>query len=503
MKINTTKLVVGVLAVAGVASLVGSISGTVAWFQYNTRTVAEFGGTTTKCSEYLEMRTVLPEIAAAGRVADKNALPNDGMVVGALYLTEDNELYEATSATATKKVKPNQGAAYKLSDGRMYKWDGDSWESITSKYGEWINYLDKNAMKELTGNVGNYKPVTAPGAKSGAVLPTLKANPICGYADYDKWNDAEVNDYMQFTLQFRVLDLDGSTPDESDDAKKDNDKAMLAQDLYITDLTMKDTAVDPKKNVTRALRFHVADASSAAKNQLFGWGDDESVTGAKTTFTTDTHGQLNLGGVDRVANDIGLDVANKYSFDTGDLYSPLNYGVIPAVDTTPAVTDSKQTVNNLNFGNDYIPVNDGKGNLSEGKAIGTTKAHKVTDATLADGDYLTFTFTTWLEGWHEFGTAISGTKTAVKYIGLAPETATDGDKWFNTKDSKVYTYAAATKWGTGEKATEGNYYTTDDGKTGMQFVSGAWKNVNNRIWSDTDFVGSTFNIGISFGVDAL
>lgn len=56
MKINKAKLLVGTLAIASVAATVGSISGTIAWFQYNTRVTAAYMGTTASCSELLHIR---------------------------------------------------------------------------------------------------------------------------------------------------------------------------------------------------------------------------------------------------------------------------------------------------------------------------------------------------------------------------------------------------------------------------------------------------------------
>ncbi len=56
MKINKVKLVVGTLAVLAVASTVGSISGTVAWWQNSYRATAELKGTSAKCTEVLEIK---------------------------------------------------------------------------------------------------------------------------------------------------------------------------------------------------------------------------------------------------------------------------------------------------------------------------------------------------------------------------------------------------------------------------------------------------------------
>ena len=57
MKMNK-KIIVSTLALAMGAALAGSVSGTVAWFQYSTRAQASFIGTSAHCSEALEVQAV-------------------------------------------------------------------------------------------------------------------------------------------------------------------------------------------------------------------------------------------------------------------------------------------------------------------------------------------------------------------------------------------------------------------------------------------------------------
>lgn len=56
MKINKAKIMVTTLAIAAVAATVGSISGTVAWFQYSTRVTAAYQGAAAHCTENLQIR---------------------------------------------------------------------------------------------------------------------------------------------------------------------------------------------------------------------------------------------------------------------------------------------------------------------------------------------------------------------------------------------------------------------------------------------------------------
>ena len=60
MKMNKKSIIVPALALAMGAALAGSISGTVAWFQYSTRAQAAFIGTSAHCSEMLEIKSLGP-----------------------------------------------------------------------------------------------------------------------------------------------------------------------------------------------------------------------------------------------------------------------------------------------------------------------------------------------------------------------------------------------------------------------------------------------------------
>lgn len=55
MKMNNKKIIVSTLALAMGAALAGSVSGTVAWFQYSTRAQAAYIGTSAHCSELLQV----------------------------------------------------------------------------------------------------------------------------------------------------------------------------------------------------------------------------------------------------------------------------------------------------------------------------------------------------------------------------------------------------------------------------------------------------------------
>ena len=59
--INPLKLIIGVLGLSSVAALVGSISGTVAWYAYSTRALVSYTGTSAQSSAQLQIGIKSPE----------------------------------------------------------------------------------------------------------------------------------------------------------------------------------------------------------------------------------------------------------------------------------------------------------------------------------------------------------------------------------------------------------------------------------------------------------
>ena len=397
MKINTTKLVVGVLAVAGVASLVGSISGTVAWFQYNTRTVAEFKGTSAKCSEFLEVRTVKKGLPIKDAVTTKP----ESMVIGDKYLnTDDKKIHTATSTTAWDEgVTADTTRIYGTAD-KLYKYDStnSAWVVDSDVYGEWKTSVSNTDILNATGREDNgLSPVTVPFAnsvahpESSSISGNIYGHPICGYALYDDvqstedaiephWNKANGSEYMSFDLQFRVLDIDGETVEDG------NDPAMLAQDLFLTDLTIvKDSTASKNMDLSKAVRVHIANGTTNYMTLAQGAGNADLVT-------TATEGNLDLN-LDKVLDNKGDEPGAHYTFNTtttAEDYT-LKYGSDKPV----------QKAYDVNYASSSIyPTNDGAGNLTNGTALGKTVANPKNTA-FAATKYLTLSFTMWLEGWEK------------------------------------------------------------------------------------------------------
>ena len=60
-KINPLKLTIGILGLSTAASLVGSISGTIAWYAYSTRALVSYTGTSAQSSAQLQIGLKVPE----------------------------------------------------------------------------------------------------------------------------------------------------------------------------------------------------------------------------------------------------------------------------------------------------------------------------------------------------------------------------------------------------------------------------------------------------------
>ena len=201
MKINKAKMMVATLAIVAGAATVGSISGTVAWFQYNTRVTAAYVGTTASVSRNLQIR-----------------------------LHDDN-----ITAYANPEWKTN----LEVSDISAY---------LTAKAA-----LTDAAKKKGCG--GKITPVTYGQAAREAALPSTgdfvngpKGNPMAGQFAYSAWADAEASNYVILPIEVKLLDGAG-------DAMK--------KEVFLTHLTLqKHSDVDDANDVSTALRVHFASTTN-------------------------------------------------------------------------------------------------------------------------------------------------------------------------------------------------------------------------------------------------
>lgn len=422
MKVNQTKAIIACLGIAAAAAIAGSVSGTVAWFQYNTRAVAEFTGTTAKCTEFLQVRTVK---AATGtpiraKVADVSARdgladPQNGDKV---LVDADKKIYTYDSSTSSwgEGVLPSNGDKVKA-ESTVYKYDGSAWSAITVEYGTWGISLSNADILEAAGRADNkLSPVTMPfesPATENDPAGTLYGQPVCGYELYANtepyhWQEAETSDYMSFSLQFRVLDVDGgeATP-----------TSLIETNLYLTDLTIVKKNGSTKEDISSAVRVHM---HSGDKNNLMAYGD-----GTAATISTATAGKLDLNLNNVLDNETDVPGAH-YSFNNPVSPADLTYGNDKPVQVA---YDAHKSDSGL------YPTNDGAGHLTGGSALAVTNG----SVPASDAAYTTVDFKIWLEGW-------------AKLPG--PDNL---------------------------------------GEVGA----------SNSIWSSAKYIGSEFNVGMSFGVTTL
>lgn len=146
MKTRKIKLAAIMLSSARGLAFIGSIGGTIAWYQYSTLATAAVSGSSAKCTENLQVA-----------------------------------------------VGTGEGLTFK--------------SSLTTN--DISNYLKTTRAEADKETVTVLKPVTAGNQERNATLNGLKSNPVYQHGPYTDWEDAVNTDYVTFPLTFRVLDIDG------------------------------------------------------------------------------------------------------------------------------------------------------------------------------------------------------------------------------------------------------------------------------------------------------
>lgn len=148
MKTRKIKLAAIMLSSARGLAFIGSIGGTIAWYQYSALATAAVSGSSAKCTENLQVA-----------------------------------------------VGTGEGLTFK--------------SSLTTN--DIANYLKTTRAEADKETVTVLKPVTAGNQERNAELNGLKSNPVYQHGPYTDWEDAVNTDYVTFPLTFRVLDIDGNS----------------------------------------------------------------------------------------------------------------------------------------------------------------------------------------------------------------------------------------------------------------------------------------------------
>ena len=313
MKIQTTrKIIISSLALLSGAALAGSVTGTVAWFQYATRAQVAYTGTTAHCSKMLQISV------------------DDG---------DD----DPTNNVWGTDIKSSQ-----LPD--------PAFPPITS------GPLEKDAPLEPKERVveGQFEE---DGVTPKKIYSPFYADPNVRQGLYDNWLLASENSYSQFTILIKVKDVDGNYASDN--------PTYLENDVFLTDLTIQD-AGDEVTNLSDAIRVHFAiespgeepkymlfakDVTSTDVGGFLDMNNDGVFDSIRGSYEFDEYEPCLYGGADGEPDfEYILDSETSEKIGCTQITNPLKQ--------TSYVSDDAN----------IIASEDDMGQLSGGTALGTTSA---------------------------------------------------------------------------------------------------------------------------------
>lgn len=281
MKTRKTKLAAIMLSSARGLAFIGSIGGTIAWYQYSTLATAAVSGSSAKCTENLQVA-----------------------------------------------VGTGEGLSFK--------------SSLTTN--DISNYLKTTRADADKETVTVLKPVTAGNQDKNATLNGLKSNPVYQHGPYADWEDAVNTDYVTFPLTFRVLDIDGNSSNSSNTLLNRASKLGLS-DITIEGKDVAGNEAEGKTDISSAIRVHFSSKDGDTDvNRLVSKAGGETVThgsldlngdGAHDTMAKyewdDSSTAIDYGSADSKETSYS---ASNISVKDADGINYTNYiGVIPANQT--------------------------------------------------------------------------------------------------------------------------------------------------------------------------
>ncbi len=225
MKLNK-KLIVASLSTAIGLGIVGSITGTVAWYRYSAQTTTSIVGVS---------------VGQGGAFSVSLTNNGDSSYHNTLG-TSDIYSHPTTRSQSSGSLKFHQATFGKMNnDGSLPTYIDDS---------DPLNPVEKNQ----------------------AYL-----QPEVGQGELSNWERAEnTKDYIQFDLYFRAIQKDAN-----------GQQVRVARDIYLSDITIKD--LDNDKVVSDAVRIHMQDKNDPTINYLFAKNAGTDVLGAKLDLDGDGH----------------------------------------------------------------------------------------------------------------------------------------------------------------------------------------------------------------------
>lgn len=394
MKSRFNKIVIPTLAICLGAALAGSISGTVAWYQYSTRASTAYLGTTAGTAGNLKLRI-------KGTNDWLTSLTKDDI---ATYLANNN--------------------------------------------------LGQDIIPVTAGNVGAddavpmYDAAANPGVDPVDMKPRFFKNPVRSFDEAvpyssGSWLKADQSMYVQIPLELCFIEFDGEKVNEVD-------KEYLEKDVYISDLLIQEdyqNSIDPqnlKKDLSSAIRVHISsyrddddsqDHADSAFDRLIskdggsiltkGYLDldgdniDDAITTGSDAGAAYGFGQNNQSK--KVVYGEGIQTAYKADKDIEDgSYVELDESVVNEK-VYPAVV--KSVGNSIVLDEDDFEYNKEGAAEATSKSIGRTIGYDASAANF-EQEYLQVVLTIWLEGWQTLPAptqadpdAVSAIWNAADYIG--------------------------------------------------------------------------------------
>ena len=414
MKINTfKKLAVSTMAVAMGAALVGSISGSIAWYQYSTRSTVSYSGASAHCTESLQVRLYEDAVAAvATKSTDTSVDANKTYYTRASSSAGEGHLNDGTYAytkVVTPTGDPSTSDYYELSNEGSDAVGNKTWASD-------LRLADVQSYLATVRGSADYalRPVTSGALAANSVAATLYKSPIYQYENQASWKTATEADYVRLPLQFRVVDVDGSRTAGDFDT-------FLAKKVYISKLEMSADAAantaNGKEDISAALRV--------------GFDGGTDVTFSTTGADVNTFGQLDLnndGVYDLItAHEFDLDgiAATQATLPTAASHNGEHYGARD----THLVYESNGTGWAAVASNWYCSYGGASG-VAESSVASTAVANDadpynivendgLIGTTNADGSALKIDVLIYLEGWQELGATPSAMWADEDYVGSA------------------------------------------------------------------------------------
>ena len=399
MKLDLKKIVIPTLAIAIGAAIAGSVSGTVAWYQYSTRVSTAYLGTSAGTAGNLKLRI-------KGSNNWVNSLTKDDI---ATYLA-DNSLGQ--------NIIP-------ITAGNM---DADA---AINQY---------NAAADPTNDPADMKPL-------------FFKNPIRSFEERveytsSSWLKADESMYVQIPMEVAFIEYDGVK-------KNEEDKEYLEKEVYLSDLLIQEdwqNNSDPenlKKDLSSAIRVHISSRQLDENDEVIANTDSFDRLISKNGGSILTEGYLDLDGDSNDDTYINGDHGAQYGFGNSasiaantkkviygeglqvaysadkDIkngsYRLLDADQDTAEKVYPAVVKSVNNSMVLDE-NDFEYTKEGASEKTS-KCIGKTIGYSKEDANW-EKEYLNVTLTIWLEGWQTLPAptianpdAVSSIWNAADYIG--------------------------------------------------------------------------------------